>query len=50
MENISYWQEVHEFWIQLNKVVIPFEQFFRSDEKNINGTQILDIVSSEIET
>ena len=48
MENISYWQEVHEFRILLNKVVIPFELFFRSDENNINGTQILAI-SNEIE-
>ncbi|MFX1291928.1 MAG: hypothetical protein ACFFAG_13310 [Promethearchaeota archaeon] len=50
MENRSYFQELHEFRILLNKVVIPFEQFFKSDEKNIYGSQILDIISSEIET
>ncbi len=50
MKNISYWQEVHEFRIQLKKVIIPFEKFFRSNENNINSTQDIDVLSSEIET
>lgn len=50
MENISYWQEVHEFKIQLKKVIIPFEKFFKSNENKINNTQNIDVLSSEIET
>lgn len=49
MENIPYWQEVHEFRIQLKKVIIPFEKFFRLNKNNINSTQNIDVFSSEIE-
>jgi hypothetical protein len=51
MEKSSYWQEIREFRMQLNKVIIPFEIFFQgSSEKNINNsTHIFEKISSEIE-
>ncbi len=45
MENISYWKEIREFRRQLKKVIIPFEKFFRINEKNVNGQTIIDEVS-----
>jgi hypothetical protein len=47
---MAYQQEVYEFRIQLNKVIIPFEKFFhRSNEGNIKSTSIIGTVSSKIE-
>ncbi|MFW9829068.1 MAG: hypothetical protein ACFFEY_15940 [Candidatus Thorarchaeota archaeon] len=45
MENMSYWKEVREFRKQLKKVIIPFEKFFRINEKNIKSQTIIDEVS-----
>ena len=42
MENMSYCRELHEFKIQLKKVIIPFEKFFRENEKNIKSTTIIE--------
>jgi hypothetical protein len=45
MENISYWKEIREFRRQLKKVIIPFEKFFRINEKNVKSQTIIDEVS-----
>ena len=45
MENMSYCRELHEFKTQLRKVVIPFEKFFRENEKNIKSTMIIEEAS-----
>ncbi|MFX0040065.1 MAG: hypothetical protein ACFFCY_11110 [Promethearchaeota archaeon] len=45
MENISYWKEVREFRRQLKKVIIPFEKFFRINERNIKSTTTIDEIS-----
>ena len=48
VENILYWKELREFRRQLKKVIIPFDKFFRLNEKNIKTTTIIDD-SSKIE-
>ena len=42
MENMSYCRELHEFKTLLRKVIIPFEKFFRENEKNFKSTTIIE--------
>ncbi|MFX1437804.1 MAG: hypothetical protein ACFFAA_11510 [Promethearchaeota archaeon] len=46
---ISYWLDVHEFRLDLKKIVIPFKVFFRSKENYSNNDQSGERPTIEVE-